>query len=105
MRSSYFVFAIGAKRFCFEVEIDPTFSAFRCSACQNNNMADNMMSEENVRFTSNMKELLARLQQQKQELNAPDEEPITELFSDIQQQQQMENASQSTPNTAIEQGG
>ena len=71
-------------------------------------MADNMMSEENVRFTSNinsLKELLAGLQQQKQELNAPDEEPITELFGDIQQQQQMENASQSTPNTAIEQGG
>ena len=71
-------------------------------------MADNMMSKENVRFTSNinsLKKLLARLPQQKQELNAPDEEPITERFGDIQQQQQMENASQSTPNTAIEQGG
>lgn len=106
MRSIYLIFAIGAKRFRLKVEIDPTFSAFRRSTRQKNNMADNMMSEESRRrFTSSinsLKELLARSQQQ--ELNVLEEGSVTDPFADIQLQQQMENTSQSIPNTGIEQG-
>ena len=106
MRSIYLIFAIGAKRFRLKVEIGPTFSAFRRSAHQKNNMADNIMSEESRRRSTSsinsLKELLARSQQQ--ELNVLEEGSVTDPFADIQLQQQMENTSQSIPNTGIEQG-